>query len=162
MSTQTHSATIAANEQDPYDYKRGNFPRSPLDGTLVAVLRPFRVDRALQLIPEKSRCIRAGEVHELILTDQLEAAPGSCVDRVAYLAFAEFATGGVIVQGDTLTIDGEVLGELVGYDETHMPNHLNIVVCGKTFASGYDRGLMLGSRFSFATRFADYRKIPTS
>lgn len=153
---------MAANEQDPYDYQRGNFPRSPVDGRLVAILRPFRVDRALQLIPEKSRCIRAGEVHELILTDQLDAVPGDRVDRVAYLAFAEFATGGVIVQGDVLTIDGQAIGNLVGYDETHMPNHLNIVIGGETFSSGYDRGLMLGSRFSFATRFADYRKLPKS
>lgn len=162
MNTQKHRAAIAANEQDPYEFKRGNFPRSPVDGKLVAILRPCRLDRALQLIPEKSRCIRAGEVHELILTDQLDAVPGSCVDRVAYLAFAEFAKGGVIVQGDVLTIDGQTIGELIGYDETHMPNHLNIVIGGETFVSGYDRGLNLGGHLSIATRFADSRNLEKS
>jgi hypothetical protein len=159
VSAHLHPAAVAANSQDPYEYARGNFPRTSLNGRLVAILRPSRLDRGLQLIPEKSRCIRAGEVHELILTDELTAVPGSRVDRVAYLAFAEFATGGLIVQGDLLTVDGQTLGTLIGYDETHMPNHLNIVIGGEAFASGYDRGLRLEARFSFASRFTDYRNL---
>ncbi len=160
MAVEMHPAAIVANDLDPYVYRRGNFPRSPVEAILVAVLRPTRFDRALQLIPEKSRCIRAGDIHELILTDETTAQPGIRVNRVAYLGFAEFTKGGLIVQDDILEVDGQSIGRVVGYDETHMPNHINIVVVGENFASGYDRGLALGARLTFSTALVDHRTVP--
>lgn len=147
------------NDVDPYDYQRGNFPRRPVVGVLAAVLRPTRLDRALKLIKEKSRCIRSGDIHEVILTDEHDPQPGGGVNRVAYLGFVEFVKGGVIVQGDRLTVGGEIVAELVGFDETHMPNHMNIVVRGGEFISGYERGFRLGDEVVFATPLKDYRGL---
>ena len=157
MTTFRDPAAVAANEVDPYDTARGNFPRMPTVGRLVAVLRPSRIDRGLQLMKERSRCIRAGDIHELILTDESQAAPGMRVDRVAYLGFAEFSEGGVIVAGDVLTIDDDVVGSVAGYDETHMPNHLNIIFFGNSFVSGFDRGFALNSAVRIESRFKDHR-----
>jgi len=105
--------------------------------------------------------MRTGEIHELILTDERAATPGSTVDRVAYLGFAEVTAGGLIVARDVLTIGGEIIGQIAGYDETHMPNHLNIVVVGDSFASGFDRGLWLGSPVRIESQFGDQRLEPT-
>jgi len=63
----------------------------------------------------------------------------------------------LLVAGDVLTIGGGIIGKIAGYDETHMPNHLNIVVVGSDFASGFDRGLLLGSPVRFETQFGDRR-----
>jgi hypothetical protein len=35
---------------------------------------------------------------------------------------------GVLVRGDAVPIDGREVGTVVGFDECHFPNHLNIVL----------------------------------
>lgn len=145
----------------PYDSVRANYPRSATNGIFVAVLHRTVQDRGLVLIRQHARCIRKGEIHELILTEETEAAPGGEADKIAYLGFIEFACGGVIVSGDRLSINGGHVGELVGYDETHMPNHMNILVRGPGLVPGYARGIMPGDRFEFRSPYKDER-LPTT
>lgn len=124
-----------AFKENPYAAKR------PLDGRLVVVLRGIMGDRGLQLIKTISRAVCAGEVHELIATTEEGAAPGLTVNRIAYLGFVEFAQGGVVVSGDPIKIGGRVTGVVAGFDETHAPNHLNIVIRTAEGLSGEELGL---------------------
>lgn len=122
--------------------------RIPVLGQVVAVLRGNLSNRNLELIPQPSRAVRAGDVHELIVTDEEACGPGSRVGPVAYLAFVEFLNGGVLLAEDLVTVNASSLGRLAGFDMSHFPNHMNIVVRGD-LTSGEDRGLILGQEVVF-------------
>ncbi|MFH2112771.1 MAG: hypothetical protein ABIJ47_16100 [Candidatus Bathyarchaeota archaeon] len=115
----------------PYDFRRitpsvyGD--RRPVEGEVVALLHVCFEDRGLKLIETKSRAVRLQEIHELMITDE-DAAPGGGADRVRAIAFFEVNRSGLIVMGDNVSVEGRRLGSLAGFDETHMPNHMNIVV----------------------------------
>lgn len=127
-----------ANSIDPI------YPRRETTGVVIAVLRTSRVDRGLKLIAERTRCIRRSDIHEFIITNESDPRPGGAVDRIGYLAFVEFETGGVIAAGDVMSIDGRDVGQLVGFDETHAPNHMNIVIRSEDRTAGLARGIELG------------------
>ncbi len=99
--------------------------------------------RGLELIKPISRAVLSGEIHELIVTDQAEAAPGAKVDRIAYIGFFEVTQGGVIVEGDQVFCGDKLLGVIAGFDETHCPNHWNIIIRHNFRESGLDQGLDL-------------------
>ncbi len=136
---------------DPY--VRGNLAtdayaaKADLRGSVVAVLRGVLLDRNLELIPQPSRAVLQRDVHELIITNE-PAGPGSRVARVAYLAFVEFHNGGVLLQGDRVSIGGIAVGHLAGFDLSHWPNHMNLVVRGDLL-SGEDRGIGLQMPVTF-------------
>jgi hypothetical protein len=138
---------------DPYlrnlSYETFYARKSPIEGRLVVVLRGRVSDRALALIPQRSRAVRTGDVHELIATDEASAAPGRTVNSIAYLGFAEFSAGGVLVLGDELRIGGRIVGRLAGFDDTHMPNHMNIVVAVDAARSGEELNFALDAALVF-------------
>ena len=115
----------------PYDFKRitpsvyGD--KRPVEGETLALLHIAFDDRGLKLIETKSRTVRLNEVHELMITDEA-AEPGGRADRVRAICFFEITKSGLIVVGDDVWIEDKLLGNLAGYDMTHMPNHMNIVV----------------------------------
>jgi len=115
----------------PYDFKKitpsvyGD--RRPVEGETVALLHISFDDRGLKLIETKSRTVKKYEIHELMITDE-DAAPGGGADRVRAIGFFEITDSGLIVAGDEVFIEDRLLGTLVGYDVTHMPNHINVVV----------------------------------
>lgn len=137
---------------DPY--KSGMFQGNPyfdkrtVESSLCVILDGRFEQRGLQLIPQMSRALKKNEVHELIISDEEGISPGSRVDKIAYIGFTEIETGGVIIKGDEVLCDGMLIGTIAGFDETHMPNHQNIVISGER-KSGADRALQLGSRISF-------------
>jgi hypothetical protein len=49
---------------------------------------------------------------------------------------------GVLVRGDTFAINGREIGTVVGFDECHFPNHLNIALQ----AADARTGIRLGRR----------------
>lgn len=138
---------------DPYT--SGKFVKNPyvkkrtVGGPLVVVLDGRMDDRGLELITPISRCIKKHEVHELILTDETVAKPGMSVDRIAYLGFFTAEQSGVLVAGDEVLLDGQRLGHLAGFDETHMPNHLNIVIKAAGRQTGTELGVNPGSQVEF-------------
>ena len=71
-----------------------------------------------------------------MITDEEEAAPGGGADRVSAIAFFEVQEGGLAVVGDKVLIGGRPLGRVAGYDMTHMPNHMNILVKVETLDAG--------------------------
>jgi hypothetical protein len=141
-------------KNDPYTTKKvtsnAYADKVPLEGVVVAVLRGTVADRGLELIPQPSRAVSKGEVHELILTPEA-VSPGDRVGAIAYLAFVEFQSGGVLLAGDKLFVDGEEIAELVGFDMSHFPNHMNIVARGD-LRSGEERGISLNSKVTFLMR----------
>lgn len=141
---------------DPY--AKGKFTVNPyakkidVTGTLVVILDGRMEDRGLSLIKPISRCVCKHEVHELILTDE-DAAPGCEVNSIAYLGFCAIEQGGVIVSGDEFFVGDRPLGRLIGFDETHMPNHLNIVIKADNIQTGIELGVELGSRITFKGKY---------
>jgi hypothetical protein len=129
---------------DPYRAKR------PVEGRLVCVLDARSERRGMQLTAHPSRAVPAGEIHEVALTDEASAAPGARVDRVAYLGFAEIVRGGVILVGDRVTVGEQEVGRVVGFDETHFPNHLNILLYAPRRDTGGGLGLQLEAPVVFA------------
>lgn len=102
--------------------------RRPVEGEVVALLHIAFERRGLRLIQARSRALPLNEIHELMITDEEAAGPGGAADRVSAIAFFEVKRGGVAIVGDEASIGGRVLGELAGFDLTHMPNHMNVLV----------------------------------
>lgn len=99
-----------------------------VSGSMVKLLRHERRDRGFVLEDYAARCVRAGEVHELVTTDQAGAGPGDRVDRVGFLGFVEVGAAGVIERGDLVLHGGVVVGRVIGFDACHFPNHYNILI----------------------------------
>ena len=135
----------------PYDFRRitpGVYgDKRPIEGEVVAVLHVKFEDRGLEFIQTKSRTVKLNEIHELMITDEQDAAPGGGADRVRAIAFFEITRSGLIVMGDNVSINGKKLGTLAGYDVTHMPNHINVVVKTETLDEPI---LRVGDRVSFS------------
>lgn len=110
-------------------------------GALVKVLVHRREERGMALTEWASRCVRRGEVHELVTTDHTGTAPGTRIDRVGFLGFVELECGGVVDRGDVLWIGGVRVGAVLGFDGCHAPNHWNILVRADTPVTGRQLGL---------------------
>jgi len=132
------SATPA--DEPPGKGIRGYPVRVPLEARFVGVLDNRNDNRAMRLVAERTRCVRRYDVHELILTDESAPAPGGTVTGVHYLGFVEFQAGGVLMEGDRLIISGETVGILAGFDETHFPNHYNVIFKGPRRITGVELG----------------------
>ncbi|MGI5355276.1 Gfo/Idh/MocA family protein [Streptomyces sp. CA-252508] len=102
--------------------------KEPVTARLVKLLFHRRTDRGMVLSPWESRCVRAGDVHELVTTTDRPAAPGDRVDHVGFLGFAEFPAGAVVERGDTVLGPRGRIGTVAGFDECHAPNHYNILI----------------------------------
>lgn len=109
-----------------------------IQSSVVAVLQLVMEGRGLNLIKPISRAVKKNEIHELIVTDEKEAKPGSVVNQVSYIAFIEISQGGVIVVGDEVYWNNNLLGIVAGFDDTHMPNHQNIVLYSTKRVTGKD------------------------
>ncbi|OXM72315.1 MULTISPECIES: DUF6917 domain-containing protein [Amycolatopsis] len=123
---------------DPRDE---NGPKRTVQGRLVKVLRHRRDERGMSLEPHTARCVREGEVHELVTTDHTETAPGSRIDRVGFLGFAELTCGGVIDRDDPVWIGERLVGRVLGFDSCHFPNHYNILIHVPSPLTGTELGL---------------------
>lgn len=128
---------------------REDGPKRAVAGVLVKVLVHRRDDRGMRLEPFASRCVRHGEVHELVTTDHGETAAGARIDRVGFLGFLEVTSAGVIDRGDELCVDGEPVGTVLGFDGCHLPNHYNLLVRTAAPRTGQELGLRPEQRIEF-------------
>jgi len=115
--------------------------KRPVTGTLVKVLLHHRFDRGMKLETYGSRCVRQGEVHELVTTDHTQITPGARIDRVGFLGFMEIARAGVIDRGDEVWVNGHRIGSVLGFDACHFPNHYNVLITADAPQSGLDLAL---------------------
>lgn len=104
----------------------------------------------MQLEPHPSRAVQAGEIHELAVTDDPAAMPEARVERVAYVAFFEVVRGGVILSGDRVTLGGRGLGRVAGFDCTHFPNHMNVLVFSPEWPTGRELDLAVEESLLFS------------
>lgn len=120
-----------------------------VSGRLVKILVHRREDRGMEVDEWASRCVRRGEVHELVTTDQHDTTTGARVDRVGFLGFVEIAGAGVIDRGDEVLIDGKRVGSVLGFDSCHFPNHYNILIAADVTLTGRELGLQPTMEVSF-------------
>ena len=124
----------------------------PVKGTVITVLDSTHEQRGLKLIPTYSRALPKHSIHELIATDETGKKPGDTADRIAYLAFFEVTRGGCILVGETLVVDGQAVGEIIGFDETHEPNHINIIIGVKKRRTGPQLKIGVDSTIKFVRK----------
>jgi hypothetical protein len=124
----------------------------PVTGAAVTVLDSTHEARGLKLISTYSRALQKNSIHELIATDEAKKKPGETANRIAYLAFFEVARGGCVLVGEILLVDGKAVGEVLGFDETHEPNHLNIVISVKQRKTGRQLKICVGSKIKFVQK----------
>jgi hypothetical protein len=110
-------------------------------GPLVKVLTHRLDRRGMSLEPYASRCVRRGEVHELVTTDHTDTSAGARVDRVGFLGFVELACAGVLDRGDTVLAGGLPIGTVLGFDACHFPNHYNILIRAPRPVTGLELSL---------------------
>jgi L-arabinose 1-dehydrogenase len=123
--------------------------KAPLGATLVKLLFHSSENRGMRLAPWRSRCVRAGDVHEIVLTtDEPEHADGR-IDRVGFLGFAAFAASGVLERGDEVMLGDRRLGTVCGFDECHAPNHLNVLVHADGLHTAGDLDAAVGDDLRF-------------
>jgi len=123
--------------------------KRPVVATVVVVLKGTIKNRGLLLIAPHSRCVREKEMFEFMVAEDEDAAPGKTVNIVRYLGFAEVTTGGSLLVGDSVLLDGRMLGKVLGFDETHMPNHQNVVLRGAPDAAVVEEEMMVNSTLEF-------------
>lgn len=136
---------------DPYSLFKINvetafIEKRPVTGTVVAVMDLMLPERSLNLIAQHSRVLKKREIHELILVTDPLAKPGSVVRGASYLCFFEVTEGGVVLVNDKVIINDTPICVIKGYDETHAPNHINIVCFGSDTKTGKQLGLKVGDK----------------
>ena len=124
----------------------------PVKGAVVTVLDSTHEARGLKLISTYSRALPKNSIHEIIATDETGKKPGDTADKIAYLAFFEVTRGGCIIVGETLFVDGQAIGEIIGFDETHEPNHINIIIGVKSRQTGPQLRIKAGSKIKFGRK----------
>ncbi len=142
---------------EPYkkiDAQRIYYKKKKIKGKIVAVLDLALVDRNLALIVPQSRALKRGEIHEIIFTDE-DKGPGDVVEKVSYIGFFEVEEGGIAIKGDVLTIKGTAIAKLIGFNDTHMPNHQNIVFYSPRVSTGKELGIDIGDEVEIEGRRKD-------
>ena len=124
--------------------------KSELTTRLFTVLAWRIVDGGLKLIPQISRAVRRGDVLEIICTDEKDARPGTKVDRAAYIGFVEVSETGLLLCGDTVSVQQEEIGGIAGFNEGHLPNHLHVIIQCASLRTGYDMELSLEDLITFS------------
>jgi hypothetical protein len=138
---------------DPY--VNGVLKKSPyvnkkvVKGNIVVILGSIIEKRGLNLIIPHSRAVKKNEIHEIMTTSEKNAAPGEVVNKVVYVGFFEVNEGGVILTGDDVYIEGKLIGKVIGFDDTHMPNHQNIVLYSLENKTGPELNINLEDKILF-------------
>ena len=150
---------------DPYETGKatGRSPsiKTEVSGQIVVVLDTYRDNRELAMIYPYSRCVRMDEVHELIMTNERNAKPGTEVNQVSGIGFMAFQQSGVIMVGDMVrSARLGPLGRVVGFDVSHYPNHFNIVIYSEERRSGRKCGLELGDEILIDGQFVWDSLVP--
>ena len=100
---------------------------APVEITLVMVLGHSRAEREMEQGKYMTRCIKAGEVHELVAVAAHTLSDGK-YHGASYIGFAEFNSSAVIHVGEKVFLGAAYVGVVGGFDYTHFPNHINILI----------------------------------
>jgi hypothetical protein len=126
-----------------------NVTAAPVEITFVMVLGHDRADREMEKGSFLTRCVQAGEVHELVAVSAKTLDKGK-YRGASYLGFVTFNGPAVIYVGESLLIHGKQIGVLGGFDYTHFPNHMNILIETEQPANGRTLGITVGQSGEFS------------
>lgn len=150
----TDSALTDASNNEPDPYATGLVDRKlriikePIEAKAVGILTNKGLSRNMQMVHSSSRAVRRNDVHELVCTDR-EYLPGETVSDVGYLAFICLEESGVLAVGDVVEVEGKALGKVLGFNEVHAPNHINVIIRLDSLSTGLDEGWTPGTRLIF-------------
>ena len=101
--------------------------------------------RLMKVVP---RSLYRGEIYEIFVTDDPDAAPGGRMKRFSLVGHFEVEQGGFVRAGDHVLAAGTELGTIVGYNQCpalRAPETvvIHIYVRGKKLVNGRDLGLKL-------------------
>lgn len=126
--------------------------RRAVEAQLVVVMTNRVQTENRQLMKERSRALRRFDVHELLVTTD-PIGPGDELTWGAFIGFFEVQVGGLVVVGDRLLLppsersepggraSQRSLGQVIGFEDHHMPNHLNLVVKAESLMTGAELDL---------------------
>jgi Family of unknown function (DUF6917) len=60
--------------------------------------------------------------------------------------------GGCVIIGEALMVDDQPIGTIVGFDGTHEPNHINIIIGVNRRQTGAQLKFSVGSKLRFVWR----------
>ena len=113
-------------------------PTKRVVGHLIAMTGLRLTNRDTWVIHPRTRACPKYSIIELTVTDETDMQPGIKISSVMYLGFIEISEGGLVVSGQSVTVRGELIGNVAGFSEIHYPNHLNVIVsASEGFASEY-------------------------
>lgn len=139
-------------EPDPYEAglvsRKLRIIKNPLPARATGVLTNIGISRDMPLIPSASRAVRANDIHELVCTSAMRE-PGEVVRDVGYLAFIVIEESGVLAVDDIVLVEGVFFGTILGFNEIHAPNHINIVIYVESICSGLQAGWSPGTPLRF-------------
>ncbi len=129
--------------------------RRPVTGRLVNVNeRPISNltttadeshSKLMQIVP---RAVYRGEIYEIFVTDDQEAAPGGRMKRFSLVGHFEIEDGGFVRVGDHVSVAGKDIGTICGYNQCkalrapELPV-IHIYAKAKNLMTGRDLGLKL-------------------
>lgn len=117
----------------------------PVTGIVVAIVGGQGEGLDLTPMTEVVRVLQPEYVYELVYAGGL-SGPGTTEPRYTSLGFFEVKQGAVAVVGDDVRVRGSVLGEVTGFDGSHLPDHLHVIVGGKVSGEALAWGFSLGDR----------------
>ncbi|MFG2263759.1 Gfo/Idh/MocA family protein [Streptomyces sp. NPDC048720] len=138
--------------EDAYAAGRGERRRSKLPARTKVVRLLFHTSdkRGMSLSEWGTRCVSAGEIHELVTTTDRPRGAGDRIDAVGFLGFVEFQEGTVIALGDEVRLaDGRLVGTVAGFDECHFPNHYNVVIASDRLWTATSAAIRPGDEIRF-------------
>jgi hypothetical protein len=126
--------------EEPYKAKKipdhwSDAEKRPVEGSIIAVSGLRLYDRGTVLMHPRSRSFPKYSIVEITLTDEQDANPGETINSVLYLGFFEVLTGGIVVVGESVNLNGTTIGAVAGFSDIHEPNHLNLIVKGNNKVS---------------------------
>lgn len=152
MDLNIKKTEISAGEQ--ISKLNGNqfYEKRECEGEICVVLHARIDQREMNLMAVPSRAVLKNEIHELISIDEETPSSGIFRTNVAYWGFFEVTVGSVLAISDEVNVGGKIVGRIAGFDQTHMPNHLNILVKVANKATGKELNLRVGDKVSIVRR----------
>ena len=122
--------------------------KSSIKFRIKAVMKNKRIDRKLKLSEYVTRCINKNQLHEFLIANDWNNDKNKLLNDISYIGFMECTECGVIEIGDTISDDkGIIVGTVIGFDYTHMPNHMNIVLKSASEETGKERNYKVNQEF---------------
>jgi hypothetical protein len=133
------------------DTPRPFFATRQLAAVVVAVTQPSAFCEA-DLTIQPSRAVLRDAVHEVLASSEKTSHPGERLHRCHSVGYVEFSNSGILLAGQRVSIAGRPWAEVIGFDESPLPDHICIVVRPESAKQSRSTPLAItGQQLSFRT-----------